>query len=197
METKGRHDPLDRAIGRVAEGQYGVVPRAQLSMLAVGSGADGIEGVVLTHSDADHAEAAEEFGVPAVLPPAISPRRSATYCCEHCTHRYVPRASSRKSVGPWRGHSRVISRGAVAGSTPDRRASGRAIAHRRGQYRTVAIERSRARPISRRVAPLRASSSTCFRSGARRGANLDTAGCSRSSCDETAPERKRDANFAF
>jgi glyoxylase-like metal-dependent hydrolase (beta-lactamase superfamily II) len=29
---------------------------------------DGIEGVVLTHSHADHAEAAEEFGVPIVLP---------------------------------------------------------------------------------------------------------------------------------
>lgn len=29
---------------------------------------DGIEGVVLTHSHADHAEAAEEFGVPVVLP---------------------------------------------------------------------------------------------------------------------------------
>lgn len=30
--------------------------------------ADGIEGVVLTHSHADHAEAAEEFGVPVILP---------------------------------------------------------------------------------------------------------------------------------
>jgi glyoxylase-like metal-dependent hydrolase (beta-lactamase superfamily II) len=29
---------------------------------------DGIEGVVLTHSHADHAEAAHEFGVPVVLP---------------------------------------------------------------------------------------------------------------------------------
>jgi glyoxylase-like metal-dependent hydrolase (beta-lactamase superfamily II) len=29
---------------------------------------DGIEGVVLTHAHADHAEAAEEFGVPVVLP---------------------------------------------------------------------------------------------------------------------------------
>jgi glyoxylase-like metal-dependent hydrolase (beta-lactamase superfamily II) len=29
---------------------------------------DGIEGVVLTHSHADHAEAAEEFGVPVTLP---------------------------------------------------------------------------------------------------------------------------------
>jgi hypothetical protein len=34
-----RHDPLDRAIGRIAESQYGVISRAQLSELAVGRGA--------------------------------------------------------------------------------------------------------------------------------------------------------------
>ena len=39
MDAKRRHDPLDRAIGRLAEGQYGVVTRTQLSELGVGRGA--------------------------------------------------------------------------------------------------------------------------------------------------------------
>ena len=39
MDAKRRHDSLDRAIGRLAEGQYGVVTRAQLSELGVGRGA--------------------------------------------------------------------------------------------------------------------------------------------------------------
>ena len=39
MDAKGRHDPLDLAIGRLAEGQHGLVTRAQLSGLDVGRGA--------------------------------------------------------------------------------------------------------------------------------------------------------------
>jgi len=39
MDAQLGHDPLDRAIGRVAEGQYGVISRAQLSELAAGRGA--------------------------------------------------------------------------------------------------------------------------------------------------------------
>ena len=39
MDVQRGHDPLDRAIGRIAEGQYGVISRAQLSELAVGRGA--------------------------------------------------------------------------------------------------------------------------------------------------------------
>jgi hypothetical protein len=57
---------------------------------------------------------------------------------------------------------------------PPGRSATRGMSHRVSQYRTVAIERSRARPISRSVAPLRASSSSCLRSGAPRGANVDT-----------------------
>jgi very-short-patch-repair endonuclease len=39
MGAQGGHDPLDRAIRRIADGQYGVISRAQLSELAVGRGA--------------------------------------------------------------------------------------------------------------------------------------------------------------
>jgi very-short-patch-repair endonuclease len=39
MDAQRRHDPLDRAIGRIAESQYGVISGAQLSELAVGRGA--------------------------------------------------------------------------------------------------------------------------------------------------------------
>ena len=39
MDQKGGHDPLDRAIARIADGQYGLITRAQLSELALGPGA--------------------------------------------------------------------------------------------------------------------------------------------------------------
>jgi Transcriptional regulator, AbiEi antitoxin len=39
MDVQGGHDPLDRAIGRIADRQYGVISRAQLSELAVERGA--------------------------------------------------------------------------------------------------------------------------------------------------------------
>jgi very-short-patch-repair endonuclease len=39
MRGKPRHDPADREIGRIAEGQHGVITRPQLSMLGVGSDA--------------------------------------------------------------------------------------------------------------------------------------------------------------
>ena len=39
MDAKGRHDSLDRAIGRLADEQYGVVSRSQLSVLGVERGA--------------------------------------------------------------------------------------------------------------------------------------------------------------
>ena len=39
MDAQRRHGPLDRAIGRIAERQYGVISRAQLSELAVERGA--------------------------------------------------------------------------------------------------------------------------------------------------------------
>ena len=39
MGAELRHDPVDRAIGRVAEGQHGVISRAQLSELGLGRGA--------------------------------------------------------------------------------------------------------------------------------------------------------------
>jgi REase_MTES_1575/Transcriptional regulator, AbiEi antitoxin len=39
MGAQVGHDPLDRAIRRIADGQYGVISRAQLSELAVGRGA--------------------------------------------------------------------------------------------------------------------------------------------------------------
>jgi hypothetical protein len=39
MDQKRGHDPLDRAVGRIADGQYGLITRAQLSELAVGPGA--------------------------------------------------------------------------------------------------------------------------------------------------------------
>jgi very-short-patch-repair endonuclease len=39
MHGKRRHDPVDRAIGQIAEGQHGVISRAQLSELGVGQGA--------------------------------------------------------------------------------------------------------------------------------------------------------------
>jgi very-short-patch-repair endonuclease len=38
MHGKGGHDPLDRAIRRIAEGQHGLITRAQLSELAVERG---------------------------------------------------------------------------------------------------------------------------------------------------------------
>jgi hypothetical protein len=39
MDAKGRHGSLDRAIGRLAEHQYGLVTRTQLSQLGAGRGA--------------------------------------------------------------------------------------------------------------------------------------------------------------
>jgi very-short-patch-repair endonuclease len=39
MHGKRRHDPVDRAIGRVAKRQHGVISRGQLSELGVGQGA--------------------------------------------------------------------------------------------------------------------------------------------------------------
>jgi very-short-patch-repair endonuclease len=39
MDAKGRHGSLDQAIGRLADEQYGVVTRAQLSVLGAGTGA--------------------------------------------------------------------------------------------------------------------------------------------------------------
>jgi hypothetical protein len=83
----------------------------------------------------------------------------------------------------------MTSRGAVAGSTLVRLPSDRTMFQRRSQYRRVAMERSRASAISRRVAPSRTSSSSLVRSGAPRGAYLDTNTCSFIERTESTPSR--------
>jgi hypothetical protein len=65
----------------------------------------------------------------------------------------VPLPSSRKRAGPWRGHVIWTSLGESGGSDGFRRRSERSIPQRSSQWRTVAIDRSTASAISRKLRP--------------------------------------------
>ena len=73
-EPVGADAGWDEFVCRLVRGWSILGRRSLRTSAALRDAADGgIEGVVLTHSHADHAEAADEFGVPVVLPADATP----------------------------------------------------------------------------------------------------------------------------